>query len=232
MRLPQLDARLAAALAMVRQGSRAADVGCDHGRLALHLVLSGKCEKVYATDLRPAPLEQAKRLARRFGVEDNIEFLLADGLAPFTGDEVDDIVIAGMGGETMADILEAAPWVRTGEKQLVLVPGRRDGELRAWLWENGFSIEEDLAVEAAGRHYAVLRAQFIGEQTRYTPLEALIGKKAQSEKGPARGGYLARVLRGEEKKLAGMQNTARLHTEEQARLVKALKEEAALVHSL
>lgn len=231
MRLPQLDARLAAALAMVRQGSRAADVGCDHGRLALHLVLSGKCEKVYATDLRPAPLEQAKRLARRFGVEDNIEFLLADGLSPFTGDEVDDIVIAGMGGETMAGILQAAPWVRNGEKQLVLIPGRSDGELRRWLWENGFAIAEHEAA-AAGRYYAVLRAHFIGEQTLYTPLEALIGKKARSEQSSARQGYLVRVLRGEEKKLAGMQNTPRLHTEQQARLVKALKEEAALVHSL
>ena len=78
---PVLDARLAAAAAYVRPGCVAADVGCDHGRLSVALAAQGKCRKIIASDIRPAPLATAQRLVTLHGCEDVVECRLGAGLS-------------------------------------------------------------------------------------------------------------------------------------------------------
>ena len=97
---PVLDARLAAAAAYVRPGCVAADVGCDHGRLSVALAAQGKCRKIIASDIRPAPLATAQRLVTLHGCGDVVECRLGAGLSVLRPGEADDIVIAGVSGVT------------------------------------------------------------------------------------------------------------------------------------
>lgn len=60
----------------------------------------------------PGPLDRARSTAARYGLAERMEFRLCDGLSGIAPAEADTIAIAGMGGETIAAILAAAPWVR------------------------------------------------------------------------------------------------------------------------
>jgi len=155
-----LDKRLSAVAALVRPGSRLADIGTDHAYLPVHLVQAGVCPSAIASDIGAGPLEAARHTVTENGLSSEIALRLGDGLATVKSVEVEDIAIAGMGGETIAAILEAAPWVKNSRLRLILQPMTRAEDLRRWLLQNGFSVmEEHLIVD--GRHlYPVLAAEY------------------------------------------------------------------------
>ena len=173
-KLPRLDDRLAAAFAYVRPGHAAADIGCDHGKLTAALAGSGRCPLVLACDLRPDPLEKARRLCAPYG--EKVQCRLGNGLSVVAPGEVEDIIIAGMGAETIIEILEAAPWVRDTRYNLVLVPATKHSILRRWLARNGFAQVGETLCQAAGRWYAVMNARFAGTGHEPDGLECLCGK--------------------------------------------------------
>lgn len=155
-----LDKRLAAVASMVRRGSRVADIGTDHAYLPVYLVENGICPGGVAADIRQGPLDAACRTVTEAGLTDAIDLRLGDGLAPVAANEVDDIVIAGMGGETIVDILSAAAWVKDTRLRLVLQPMTRAEELRRWLLTNGFVIIEERLVKDGHRLYCVMTATY------------------------------------------------------------------------
>lgn len=171
---PRLDDRLAAAFAYVRPGHAAADIGCDHGKLTAALAGSGRCPLVLACDLRPDPLEKARRLCAPYG--EKVQCRLGNGLSVVAPGEVEDIIIAGMGAETIIEILEAAPWVRDTRYNLVLVPATKHSILRRWLARSGFALVGETLCQAAGRWYAVMNACFAGTGHEPDGLECLCGK--------------------------------------------------------
>lgn len=171
---PRLDDRLAAAFAYVRPGHAAADIGCDHGKLTAALAGSGRCPLVLACDLRPDPLEKARRLCAPYG--EKVQCRLGNGLSVVAPGEVEDIIIAGMGAETIIEILEAAPWVRDTRYNLVLVPATKHSILRRWLARSGFALVGETLCQAAGRWYAVMNARFAGTGHEPDGLECLCGK--------------------------------------------------------
>ncbi|MGN0975905.1 MAG: class I SAM-dependent methyltransferase [Gemmiger sp.] len=165
VRLPSLDARLAAAAAYVRPGHRAADIGCDHGKLSAWLAGSGCCPLVFACDLRPGPLEKARVNCAPW--KDRIQFRLGSGLSVLQPGEADDIIIAGMGAETILEILDGAPWVCDGAYNLVLVPATKHSVLRLGLARRGFALQSETLCTTAGRWYAVMNVRYIGD--KYEP---------------------------------------------------------------
>lgn len=156
----RLDKRLATVASMVRRGSRVADIGTDHAYLPVYLVQAGVCPCGIAADIRTGPLEAARRAVSEAGLTDVIALRLGDGLAPVAADETDDIVIAGMGGETIAEILSAADWVKDTRLRLVLQPMTRAEELRRWLLTSGFAITEERLVRDGHRLYPVMAAAY------------------------------------------------------------------------
>ncbi|MBQ6539494.1 MAG: SAM-dependent methyltransferase, partial [Oscillospiraceae bacterium] len=98
---------------------------------------------------------RGKELAAEHGVQDRISFVLTDGLQG-VGPEFDTVVIAGMGGETMIGILEAAPWVRENRVQLILQPQSKFGDLTLWLSDNGYAISDAELVSERGKYYVIL----------------------------------------------------------------------------
>lgn len=185
-RPPRLDARLAAAAAFVRPGSAAADIGCDHGKLSAYLAGSGRCPRVFACDLRPGPLQKARAACAPWAGQ--VEFRLGSGLEVLQPGEAEDIIIAGMGAETITGILDAAPWVRDGRYNLVLVPATKHSLLRRDLARRGFALLDETLCAAAGRWYTVMNARYTGVQREPSGLECLCGRVLGQ---PGAGAYLA-----------------------------------------
>lgn len=175
MRKIELDDRLKAAAELVK-GSFAADIGTDHGMLPVYLCTNGICEKAVASDINAAPLSKAKANIRSFGLEDKIETVLTDGLNGIEKYPVTDIVIAGMGGLTIIDILSAASFVKEKKTRLILQPMQHLTELRTYLFEEGYRITEEKLAESEGRIYQVVATEFDGVKRTAPPIEILLGK--------------------------------------------------------
>ena len=182
--LPTLDARLTAAAALVREGKPVADIGCDHGKLTAVLAASGKYPKVIGADLRPGPLAKAKQTLEHANCEDRVELRLGDGLSVLSAGEVGTIVLAGVSAQTTWEILEKAPWVsQVGGPRVVMVPATRHSDLRRWLWNHGFALIVDRPVQAAGRWYAVMAAEYTGEVREACFAECLFGRTGEWPEG-------------------------------------------------
>ena len=182
--LPTLDARLSAAAELVRPGEPVADIDCDHDKLTAMLATSGKYPKVIGADLRPGPLAKAEQTLEYAGCKDRAELRLGDGLSVLSPGEVGTIVLAGVSAQTTWEILAKAPWVFAPDgPRLVLVPATRHADLRRWLWENGFALAANRPVQAAGRWYAVMAAEYTGAVRTPTFAECLFGKTGEYPEG-------------------------------------------------
>ena len=126
---------------------------------------------------------------------------MSDGLAEVASEEADDIVIAGMGGELIRDILSAAPWVKDGSKRLILQPMTRHAELTKWLYENGFEILRQDAAFDEGKYYTALAVRYTGEIKSCDLLTSIIGA-LDTENELARG-FLHRSLNDLENRRKG-----------------------------
>lgn len=158
MRNLELSPRLQLLADWVRPGARIADVGTDHAYLPVWLRLHGRVASAIACDLRKSPLARARETGRTYSVE-GIDFRLGDGLAVVSPEEADTIVIAGMGGENIASILEKAPWTADGAHRLLLQPQSRGEVLRAFLAEHGYAIRREALAEDRGFLYPVMEAE-------------------------------------------------------------------------
>lgn len=175
-----LSPRLLCCASMVT-GSFACDIGTDHAYLPVYLIMSGKCTQVLATDIRSGPLDSAKATVKHYRAEKQIRLLLADGFDGVPHKGITDVVIAGMGGETIRDILSGqhADWVRK-DVNLVLQPMTKAEVLRPWLAENGFSVIREVIVRDT-HIYTVMQVQYTGETRTLTPAEAYTGKLSRTE---------------------------------------------------
>ena len=162
----RLTNRLSAAASLVRGGGSIADVGTDHAYLPVYLCQTGKIKRAVASDIGEGPLENAARTVERFGLSDRIGLRLSDGLAAYAPGEVDEILICGMGGELIAGILRATPWICRPGMHLVLQPMSHGVDVRRFLCENGFQIENELCVSEGRRVYLCFSANWTGQDER------------------------------------------------------------------
>lgn len=170
------DNRLAMCADFVRKGTRLADVGTDHAYLPVYLCKSGVCTSAIAADINPEPLRRGRMTIEEAGLSDIIEARLSDGLDQIGADEVDDIVIAGMGGELIARIMDKCTFSRCADKHFVLQPMTKSEELIEWLCRNGFEIGAQDCCEAAGKCYTVLSVQYTGLTPQQDELFYYTGK--------------------------------------------------------
>lgn len=154
-----LDNRLKAVASFVPRGARVADIGTDHAYLAIYIQRELGAKSVIATDKNEGPLSAARHAVAEAGLIDVISLRLGDGLAPIEAGEIDTACIAGMGGELIASILEAAPDVLAKVNRLVLQPMSDAPRLRRWLYENGWYIADETLALADGRLYEIIAAE-------------------------------------------------------------------------
>lgn len=172
----RLDSRLSAIAELVRDNKRVADVGTDHAYLPLWLVRSGKCPYAIACDIREGPLANARKNVLAYGCRDMVDLRLCDGLSAVCGDEVDDVVIAGMGGDLISRIIAAADWLKDSKKRLVLQPMSSVEELRDYLCSAGFEIIREKVCIDGDKIYTVMLAWYNGEEFAADEMFRYIGK--------------------------------------------------------
>jgi tRNA (adenine22-N1)-methyltransferase len=139
------------------------DIGTDHAYIPIYAVMNGGCSKSLAADLREGPLGMACANIKRYGLEKLIETRLGNGLEPIMLDECDVVVIAGMGGSLIRDILSSSVGKAQKAQLLLLQPNNAADVLRKWLCENGFEIDQETLVIDAGKLYCLLSTKWTGK---------------------------------------------------------------------
>lgn len=170
----KLSPRLEACASLVNDGARLCDVGCDHGYVPVSLVLSGKIKSAVACDINEAPLASCERLVRMYKLTDKIKCVLSDGLKNVDGSEIDDILLAGMGGELISQILSECCYA--GEKHIIINAMTHPELARKWLFENGYKIQNDLIIPDGRHHYSVFDAVYTGEFADFTEADCFLGE--------------------------------------------------------
>ena len=184
------------------------DVGTDHGYLPTALAQRGYRGNLFASDIGEAPLLTAKQHAEAAGVYERIRFLCCDGLDLCPPEEVDCIVIAGMGGDTICGILDRAEWCMDPRYCLLLQPMTRAEVLRYWLVNNGFSIERERLIADGGEIYSLLCARF-GSEMKLRDAELYTGPFSLIEQEPLWPRYLDIQLQRFRKLLRGLRLSGR-----------------------
>jgi len=152
----KLSNRLRALADLIDTGAAVADIGSDHGYLPVYLVQNCIAARIIASDISAASLSTARRFAKEYNVVQSITFMNTPGLDGITAADVDTIVIAGMGGETILQILENAPWTKNGSMKLILQPQSKIDLLCRFLYDNGYEIKETKSVVDKRKSYTIV----------------------------------------------------------------------------
>ena len=173
----ELTERLLAAASFVRDGAYFIDVGTDHAYLPIYLAEVGRISAGVASDINEGPCESARAHIAENGFSYKIEVCRRDGLAGHAARGKTDIVIAGMGGALICEIIEKADFVKNGEVRLILQPMRNVPDVRAYLLANGFDIVGEALAREDERIYEIICAEYSGEKREASTLSLLIGDK-------------------------------------------------------
>jgi len=159
----KLSNRLLALAELIDDGASVADVGTDHGYLPIYLAQTGKAKRIIASDISASSLETARRHAIKNNVADRIKFLVTSGLDGISKDEVDTIVIAGMGGETIISVLKSTHWIKQSICKLILQPQSKIDLLFKFLYDNEYLIKQTIRVNDNKKLYTVIEAKNRGD---------------------------------------------------------------------
>lgn len=152
----ELSKRMQSAADMIQPCDAVGDIGCDHAFISIYLVEQHRTERVIASDVRRGPITIAKRNIEAMNLSDQIEIRMGDGLDTIVPGEVNAVVLAGMGGMLMIDILERGEEVVTRCDQLVLQPQSDIEKVRRYLAEKGYHLADEQMLIDAGKYYNLL----------------------------------------------------------------------------
>lgn len=202
----QISRRLQSVAAFVQEGKRLADVGCDHGYIPIYLLQKKKIEKAIAMDINQGPLMRAKEHIQEWGLENYIDTRLSDGVKALKPNEVQSVVIAGMGGPLMEKILTEGNEVLQTVTELILQPQSEIGHFRRFLIENGYEITHEEMILEDGKYYPIMRAVH-GKAKEQTEAEYLYGKKLLQNRNPVLKEFLDREQVNAEELLEKLKNS-------------------------
>ncbi|RRG17742.1 tRNA (adenine-N(1))-methyltransferase [Weissella viridescens] len=153
-----LSDRLATVAAYVPDGARLADIGSDHAYLPANLILNKRIKFAVAGEVAQGPLENAEQEINQHHLNDKLIPRLADGLAAIhTEDRIDTVVIAGMGGRLIQQILAAGS--AESYQRLILQPNIDVDAVRSWLQANHYEITDERVLLDDGHYYEVVVAE-------------------------------------------------------------------------
>ncbi|MBQ9783660.1 MAG: SAM-dependent methyltransferase [Clostridia bacterium] len=176
MNPPKLSKRLDCAASFVRPNSFVADVGTDHAYLPIALAAAGRICGGVVSDIHKGPIDRATAHIREWGMEDRLTPVLCDGLAEIEPYAPDDILILGMGGELIADILRRAPWTKRPGVRLILQPMTHPELLRRFLLSESYTILDEALVKEE-KIYQILCVEYSGAVSVYNDTELLFGRE-------------------------------------------------------
>lgn len=178
----QLSERLKCVADCVSPGNVAADVGCDHAYTSIYLVKNDISPHVYAMDVNDGPVSRAEKNVRLYHCENQITVIKSDGLKMIKPEYgVKSIIISGMGGTLITDILGNSPRAHNGCGELILQPQSDVWKVRRWLHDNGYAISDEEMVYEDSKYYVIIKAvhgsEHYGENWEYLYGKLLADKK-------------------------------------------------------
>ncbi|MDD2494373.1 MAG: class I SAM-dependent methyltransferase [Tissierellia bacterium] len=173
--------RLETIKSMVTKCHTVADIGTDHGYVAEMLLNDNIAEKIIATDLNKGPLNRAIEYLTSKNLSDKCDFRLGSGLTVLEKNEADAIIIAGMGGDLISDILHTSKNIAITTKQLIIQPMTAIDKLRKYLYNNGYKIIDESIVKEFHHYYFIMNIEpgyeVIEDEIYYEISKHLILKK-------------------------------------------------------
>ena len=200
----ELSPRLAEAVKYIRKGSLVADIGTDHAFLPIFLVKNHVSSKVIATDIVDGPIAIARKNVSEFGCSESITIIKSFGLREIGDLFPEDVVIFGLGGETIVSILSECERIRQTGVRLILQPMTKAEVLREWLFKNGFRIENESLVREKSKIYQIMVACFFGEAIQYDYLDLCLGPVNKKNRTDDCLALVRRLLIENRKKVNGL----------------------------
>ena len=198
-----LNPRLRKIAELVPQNRCTADIGTDHGYIPIELVHSGITLQGIASDINKGPLLRAQENIQKHNLESLIETRLGSGLSTLSPGDAEVIIIAGMGGILISEILKASKEVVNSAKLLILQPMTAVTELRQYLVENNFKIESEHLVAEEEKLYNIIMASPDGS-CHYTLTELYLGKNLDKTSPDLFPRYREAVLKKLRRRKAGL----------------------------
>ena len=189
----RLDERLSVIASFVRKDARICDVGTDHALLPCYLCENGARE-VIASDVNENPLKAARANVEKYGFVDRIRLIRSDGLTDIP--PCDDVIIAGMGGELIAQIIDGCKFISDGVR-FIFQPMTKAELLRRHLYSRGFEIAEEKGAAVSGKAYTVMLVLYTGEKREITDEFAYFGKNTDERYIRKVNGQLEKLGKGD-----------------------------------
>ncbi len=161
-----------------------ADIGTDHAYLPIYLIQQGVCKRAIASDVKIGPVKVANKNINLYKMSEHIETRLGSGLDTIGEDEADVIIIAGMGGTLLTELLIANTHKAIKAAALILQPMNDLHVVRKWLFDHKFDIYDEELVAEGTKIYCVISAKYDGKNREYQEFELHIGEKLIEKKDP------------------------------------------------
>lgn len=217
----QLEGRLKLIAELVPACEVLADVGTDHGYIPIYCVQNGMCNRAIAMDVNPLPLDRADAHIKKYDLDKFISTRLSDGVQQLSPDEADVIVIAGMGGQLIMNILDAGADIITEDTYLILQPMLAAKELREFLADNGYDICDEYVCREENKFYNIITAK--RGKNEFSDNDIYIGKNLSQNSPEVYKDYLEYKIRVNEKILSGLKQSSVEDTERISLVERELK---------
>ena len=204
----KLDSRMSGIASFVRRTPLIADIGTDHAYIPVYLVQNGIADRALACDISEGPCAKARATVALYGLNEKIQVIRTDGLDGLEKQAPKDIVIAGMGGDLIGEILSRAAFIRDGEVRLILQPMTKAANLRFWLLENGFDITAEKLAESDQKIYQIMCASFDGKRRELPEHLLYAGQGYESEQKGLVDRHIMKELTLLRERIAGLESSA------------------------
>ena len=200
----------------------ACDVGTDHAHIPIELVQTGKLPFAIATDISLPSIKKGEKNVASVGLSDKIKTYCANGTLGVPLDGIGDIIIAGMGGELIAEIISADERLKDTSLHFVLQPMTKQSELRILLANMGYKIEKESCISDGERIYFIMSVYYCGTPVQLTLRQVLLG--VGTENDPLTAEYAERLRKQYNIRLQGRESATEQNELEIAELKSALTE--------
>jgi tRNA (adenine22-N1)-methyltransferase len=157
--LLRLSRRLMALAQMVPRGAKIADIGTDHAFLPCYLLKEHITPAAIGVEVNKGPYQKACATIEEYGLQEKIEIRLGNGLTVIKPGEIDVVIIAGMGGAVIRDILERSPQLVVSLDKLIIQPMKGAELVRYWLIDHGWLINEEELIYEDKQYYQIIGAK-------------------------------------------------------------------------
>lgn len=178
-----LSERLEIIASFITEGATLADIGSDHGYLPCYICLHDENARVIAGEVNDGPFQRTQETVRQYGLSHKIEVRLGDGLNILNDhDDVNFVVIAGMGGPLIKTILEEGKEHLNSGERIIAQPNIDERSVRQWFYAHGYTITNEAIIEENGHIYEIIVGDKKSKKQNMTENQLLFGPHLMNQK--------------------------------------------------